>query len=198
MRNTSSDKKKKKKVIGLVFALILVSTIGVGFALTYQGETSVMDNTSDAKHIVLTLGDNSADDYSSKFTNPVVYDTYTDASGTTWIPQYDTDSDNDSVDDCVILGTVTINVTETHTDDYYIAMSKIGTMTAADFMVGVKVNSGTENFIDFDSNEFDITGTLNGDKTVTVSLYYKATSVTTEPVHILDSVDFKFIAYAVN
>ena len=198
MHNTSSDKKKKKRIIGLVFALVLVSTIGVGFAIAYQGETSVTYNTSDATHIVLTLGNNSADDYSSKFTNPVVYDTYTNASGTTWIPRYDTDSDNNNVDDCVNLGTVTINVTETHTDDYYISISKTGTMTAADFMVGVKVNSGTENFIDFDSNEFDITGILNGDKTVTVSLYYKATTVTTEPVHILDDVDFRFIAYAVS
>lgn len=198
MHNTSSDKKKKKRIIGLVFALILVSAIGVGFAIAYQGETSVTDNISDAKHIVLTLGDNQAEDYSSKFTNPVLYDTITDASGTTWIPQYDTDSDDDGEDDCVLLGTVTINVAETGTENYYIAMSKTGTMTAADFMVGVKVGSGTVSYIDFYNSEFDITGNMTGDKTVTVSLYYKATTVTTEPVHILDNVDFRFIAYAVS
>lgn len=198
MHNTSSDKKKKKRIIGLVFALILVSAIGVGFAIAYQGETSVTDNTSDATHIVLTLGDNQAEDYSSKFTNPVLYDTITDASGTTWIPQYDTDSDDDGEDDCVLLGTVTINVAETGTENYYIAMSKTGTMTAADFMVGVKVGSGTVSYIDFADSEFDITGNMTGNKTVTVSLYYKATTVTTEPVHILDDVDFRFIAYAVS
>lgn len=195
MHNTSSDK-KKKRIIGLVFGVILVSAIGVGFAIAYQGETSVTDNTSDVKHIVLTLGDNQAEDYTSKFTNPVIYDTITDASGTTWIPQNDTDSDNDGEDDCVLLGTVTINVTETGSENYYIAMSHTGTMTAADFVVGVKVDSGTVSYIDFDDSEFDITGNMTGDKTVTVSLYYKATTVTTEPVRMLDNVDFRFVAYA--
>lgn len=178
-------------------AVILISMSGIAYAMTFEGQTSNDSNTVDSQYIVLTLGDNTAADYSGKFSlNKIRYNTETRSAVTTWIPQYDTDTDDDSENDAIKTGSVILNVTTTDSFPYVIKMSKTGTMDTENFAVGVKIGSASETFMDFGSTQFDITGSLTGDKTITVSLYYRPDNVTTAPSRVMDDVTINLIAYA--
>lgn len=193
-----NNHKRKWKIAGLILGIAVVVIIGIGYAATYQGETSVSNNTSESTHIVMTIDSNQSSDYTAKFCNHVYYDTITNSSGTRWIPQFDTDTDKDGEDDAVVLGTVTLNTVQTGEGTYFITMSKTsGTMkSATDYIVGVKIGSAAETFIDFDSNEFNIATGLTGDKSIIVKLYYQPETFTSDPGDALNGAEFKFIAYA--
>lgn len=188
--------KHRKKYIAAAALVTAVALIGIGFGLIYTGEVTNTGNSSEVKWIVLTLDDDQAEDYSDAFDGVIYYDTYTNASGTTWIPQYDTDTDNDDVDDGVLLGTVMINVDRNGSSDTYsISMTKtFGTMNG-DYKVGVKAGSAATTFMDY-SDGVVILNNANTDVIVTVSLYYVSSSVTSEPSDPLENVTFKFTAEA--
>ena len=188
-------KHKKRRYFAAAFLVAAVAIAGVGYALTYTGQVTNSDNEVNTKWIQLTLGDNQSDDYSEAFAASVYFDTYTDGSGTTWIPQYDTDTDNDDEDDAVLLGTVAINVIREGDNPYSITVTKIaGTMTG-DFKLGVRAGSAAIVFIDY-SDDVAILQNANADMVVTVSLYYVSSSVTSEPALPMDDVTFKFMATA--
>ena len=181
----------------IALGVILISMLGIAYAITFQGETANTGNDDDSQYIVLTLGDNTASDYSGSFAqNKIYYDTVTDSTGTTWTPQLDTDTDNDSVNDSVKTGFVILNVDTTDSFEYDIKMSKTGTMDTTKFVIGVKTGTAAETFVAFGNNEFVIAENLTGDKTITISLYYKATTVTSAPGDIMDNVRFNISSYA--
>lgn len=181
----------------IALGVILISMIGIAYAITFQGETANTGNDDDSQYIVLTLGDNTASDYSGSFAqNKIYYDTVTDSTGTTWAPQLDTDTDDDSVNDAVKTGFVILNVDTTDSFEYDVKMSKTGTMDTTKFVVGVKIGSAAETFVAFGNSEFAIAENLTGDKTITISLYYKATTVTSAPGDIMDGVRINISAYA--
>lgn len=189
------QKPRRKKYIGAAVFVVGVCFIGIGFGLIYTGEVTNTGNSSEVNWIVLTLDDDQAEDYSDAFDGTIYYDTYTNATGTTWIPQYDTDTNNDDVDDGVLLGTVMINVERNGENSYSISMTKTaGTMTG-DYKVGVKAGSAATTFMDY-SDGVVILNNANTDVIVTVSLYYVSSSVTSEPTSPMENVTFKFTAEA--
>lgn len=187
--------KHRKKYIAAATLVVAVSLIGIGFGLIYTGEVTNNGNSSEVKWILLTLDDDQAEDYSDAFDGVIYYDTYTNASGTTWIPQYDTDTDNDNVDDGVLLGTVMINVERNGENTYSISMTKTSGTMNGDYKVGVKAGSAATTFMDY-SDGVVILNNANTDMIVTVTLYYVSSSVTSEPTAPMDNVTFKFTAEA--
>lgn len=187
------NKNKKKLLTIFALGILAISTIAIGFAVTYYGETSTSGNTNESRHIVITIGNNLETDYEGNFDNPVRFDTVTTSTGTTWIPKCDSSCDGM---DAVSLGTITLHVDETNTTNYYLTMATTGAMDHSKFIVGVRVGSAAEQYFNSSSYEFDITGVISSDKDVFVTLYYKGTQLTSAPPdNPLDDVTFTFKAY---
>lgn len=188
----------KKRYIAAAFIAAAICLIGAGFAILYTGEVNNTGNDTDVKFVVLTLGSDQEEDYADAFDGTIYYDTYTTAFGTTYTPQYDTDTDNDGIDDAVLLGTVVINSYRNGSEDTYsIEMTKTaGTMTG-DYILGVRAGSAALTFIEY-SDDVVIVNNANTDLTVTVSLYYSAAPMTSEPGNPMNNVTFKFTANAIS
>ena len=186
-------------MVCIALCVIALACIGVVYALTYDGETQTTSNTTEDEYILLTLGDDTAADYTGSFVQNVIpWDTVVNASGKTWYPVLDTDTDDDSEYDAVKVGSAILHVDVTNTSmPYIVKMSKTaGTMDTTKFVVGVKIGSGDEEFVSFGATEFALTDELTGDKTITLSMYYKATSNTTGPTTAMNGVTFSIKAYA--
>lgn len=174
---------KKMRLLTSFIALgvIAICFMGVVYAITFEGQTSTTNNNIEDQHILLTLGSNSEADYTGSLTtNKVHYNANTTLENTTWIPTLDSDTDGDTVNDAFKLGQTTLNIETTDSFTYLVKMYKSGTMDVSKFKVGVKIGDGAENFIAFSNSEFAITDSLTGDKTITIALYYLASTVVGE------------------
>ena len=165
----------------ITLGIIAISFVSVVYAITFEGQTSSSDNEIDENYILLTLGSNSASDYTGSLTtNKVYYSSNTTLANTTWIPELDSDTDGDSENDAVKLGQTILNIETTDSFPYIVKMYKSGTMDVSKFKVGVKIGDAAETFIEFGNSEFAITSSLTGDKTITIGLYYLATNIVGE------------------
>ena len=177
----------------ITLGIIAISLVGVVYAITFEGQTSSTDNSIDENYILLTLGTNSSSDYTGSLTtNKVYYSSHTTLENTTWIPKLDTDTDGDDEDDAIKLGQTILNIDTTDSFPYIVKMSKTGTMDTSKFKVGVKIGDAAETIMAFGNTEFAITGSLTGDKTITVALYYLATTIVGErgiPIDISSDMD---------
>ena len=189
------QKPHKKKYVAAAFLVAAICLISIGLAIAYTGEVVNTGNDSEINWIVLTLDDDQAEDYADAFDGTIYYDTFTNASGTTWVPHYDTDTDDDDTDDAVLLGTVIINVERNGQNAYSISMTRTAGSMTGDFKVGIRAGSAALRFIDYE-DDVVILNNANADMVVTVSLYYVSSSATSEPTAPLDNVTFKFTAAA--
>lgn len=189
---------KKRRMAAIAAALMVaaIAAIGTGLAVTYYAETSTVSNDVDAEYIVLTIGSNQSSDYTGHFSGNVYYNTETSTSAvTTWTPVLDTDTDNDGVNDACFIGQLVLNVDDNGSVAYTITMENVSGTITGDLIVGYALGSDSATYANY-TNGMQLVSGLNGDNTLTVSLYYSTSPVTSAPTDPLQDLTVRFTATA--
>lgn len=214
-----SDSKKlmKKKIaVSLVsLAVVAVVFIGVAYAITYQG--SMVDQTNNVNTTYITITkDGVSPVYDNSFDKDVLYNT-ANVSGTitytldTSQAGYNATLGNQLSENpedkisvpTVMIGTITLVVTETDNNDSYDLIITHNTAITGTYYVGINIAGGGEKFYSFSSSAgegYTVSSlAAAATRTIVVNLYLTvgASGVTVAPsLNPVNNVTFTFQAQA--
>lgn len=202
-----TKKKNKKLAVFAIGALMIVSAIGIGFAINYYGSVENTGNDADAAYYVVSLDvdcDSSYDeaaDYIGAFSGRIYFDTINEVSGITYTPH---DAVTIAGTACVPIKTINVKVTGAEDLESYDAYSLAithGSAWANSFKMGIKIGAGSESYYDVDTTAGEgCSVNVNGaaETLFTVTLYYVAGSSSIAPPvgPLFDNEVFTFTATA--
>lgn len=190
MNQNEERKKRKKLAVFGVGMLMIVSAIGIGFAVNYYGSVENTDNDADAAYYVVSLDtdmDGNYDestDFLAAFSGRIYFDTINEVSGITYTPH---DAVTIAGTVCVPIKTVSVKVTGAEDlqeyDPYSLAITH-GSAWANIFKMGIQIGAGSESYYDMDNTAGEgCSVNVNGaaETIFTVTLYYVCGSSSIAP-----------------